>query len=205
MNIRVCVLSLSAVLLIAPVLGQSVSPTKPPVNSTVTPTITGIAHFAHIADYYYRGGQPDDNGLRQLAQKGVRTIVDLRGEDKDRDDHERQIAESVGMQYINIPLSTIHAPSDEQVSRFLAIVHSSENQPVFVHCRRGSDRTGVMTAIVRINDFNWTADQAYHEMKEYGFRSFLLPTMKRYVYKYADEHLHTQTKPEASDGRQRSK
>src|SRR5882724_11339077 len=142
-----------------------------------------IAHFAKVSDHYYRGGQPDKDGLKLLAGKGVHTIVDLRGEDKDRTDSERETAKSLGMQYISLPLSAIHAASDEQVAQFLSIVHNRANQPVYVHCNRGSDRTGTMTAIMRIQDFGWTPDQAYDEMKKYGFRTLLYPTMKRYVYK----------------------
>lgn len=149
-----------------------------------------IQHFAKLTDNYYRGSQPDIAGLTFLAHKGVHTIVDLRGEDKDRSDRERETAQSLGMRYINLPLSTLHAPSDQQVADFLRIVHDPANAPIYVHCRRGSDRTGMMTAIVRIEDFGWTADKAYDEMKEYGFRPLLLPGMKRYVYKYADRKTH---------------
>jgi len=183
MNRRL-ILSLSILaLVIAPVLGQTVQ--NAPSHSVVDNSVK-IPHFSRVTDFYYRGGQPDDSGLKILAGKGIRTIVDLRGEDKTRGDHERETAQALGMQYISLPLSAIHAPSDDQVEKFLSIVHTASNQPVFVHCRRGSDRTGVMTAIVRIHDFHWTADQSYKEMKEFGFRSFLLPTMERYVYKYAD-------------------
>jgi len=182
-------------LIIAPVLGQKIQ--NAPSNAVIDNSVP-IPHFGRVADFYYRGGQPDDNGLKILAAKGVHTIVDLRGEDKKRGDHERETAEALGMQYISLPLSPIHAPSDEQVEKFLSIVHTASNQPIFVHCRRGSDRTGVMTAIVRIHDFHWTADESYKEMKEFGFRAFLLPTMERYVYKYADANLRAQ-KSEASD------
>lgn len=150
-------------------------------------TPSHLSNFAKVSDNYYRGAQPDDEALKEIAAKGVRTIVDLRGEDKGRTDHERETTKSLGMQYISLPLSSVSAPSDQQVEKFLSIIHNQTNQPVFVHCLRGSDRTGVMTAIVRMNDFEWTADQAYGEMKEHGFRSFLLPSMKHYVYKYADK------------------
>src|SRR5258708_3623517 len=133
------------------------------------PGLRQIEHFAKISDHYYRGGQPDKDGLKLLAGTGVHTIVDLRCEDKDRTDSERETAKSLGMQYISLPLSALHAPSDQQVTQFLSIIHNTTNQPVYVHCRRGSDRTGTMMAILRIQDFGWTADKAYDEMKQYGF------------------------------------
>jgi protein tyrosine/serine phosphatase len=144
-----------------------------------------ISHFMKVTDYYYRGGQPDSDSVKFLAASGVKTIIDLRGSDNSRATEERTEAQSVGIKYISLPLSSVHAPSDEQVAQFLTIVHDKKNQPVYVHCRRGSDRTGVMTAAMRIHDFGWTADQAYEEMKEYGFRPMLEPGMKHYIFQYA--------------------
>jgi hypothetical protein len=42
-----------------------------------------------------------------------------------------------------------------------------------------------MTAIYRMTRDSWTADQAYKEMKKYGFYSFPNHgSLKDYVYKY---------------------
>ena len=42
-------------------------------------------------------------------------------------------------------------PSHEQVSRVMAIINAKENGPVFIHCKRGADRTGTVVAIYRIS------------------------------------------------------
>ena len=44
-----------------------------------------------------------------------------------------------------------------------------------------------MTAIYRITNHSWTADQAYQEMKRYQFYSFPFQgSLRDYVYQYYD-------------------
>ena len=43
-----------------------------------------------------------------------------------------------------------------------------ENWPVFVHCQRGADRTGVVIAAYRISHEKWTDEQAITEAKRFG-------------------------------------
>ena len=52
---------------------------------------------------------------------------------------------------------------------FLRIVSTAEFQPVLVHCRHGSDRTGMMVAIYRIVVEGWTKAQAIDEMVNGGY------------------------------------
>jgi tyrosine-protein phosphatase SIW14 len=76
-------------------------------------------------------------------------------------------------------------PSPKAVEDLLAIVNDSSNLPVYVHCQGGRHRTGAMTAIYRLRHDHWTADQAYGEMKKFGFETFIgHPQLKTFVYDY---------------------
>ena len=76
-------------------------------------------------------------------------------------------------------------PTAEELARFLAIVNDPAHQPVFVHCVGGKHRTGVMTAVYRMTQHAWTADQAFKEMKQFKFGAdFLHPEFKKFVYGY---------------------
>ena len=59
---------------------------------------------------------------------------------------------------------------DDDVVRFLQIVGNPGHAPIFVHCQRGADRTGLMCAIYRIAVQGWTKDEAIAEMTQGGFR-----------------------------------
>ena len=51
----------------------------------------------------------------------------------------------------------------------MAIVSDPKNQPVYVHCLYGSDRTGAMVALYRMALQQWSAKAAIEEMKNGGF------------------------------------
>lgn len=79
---------------------------------------------------------------------------------------------------MNIPINP-YLFTDRHAVKFLQIVNDPENQPVFVHCRHGSDRTGTMVAIYRMAVENWPRSRAINEMLDprFGFHStfFTLP------------------------------
>jgi protein tyrosine/serine phosphatase len=112
---------------------------------------------------------------------GITTIVDLRGEDPGRIAWERAQAESLGIRFVNIPVSGWSPPSNDQVAQFLKIFRDHPKEKVFVHCRFGDDRTGVFVATYRMAYEGWPAQQAMNEMYFFGFNGFWHPSMKSFI------------------------
>ena len=146
--------------------------------------ITGIHNAGKITDALYRGAQPDQQGLSELKKLGITTIIDLRGEDRDKVEWERRRAESLGMRFVYIPVSGWSAPTDQQVSEFLGVFRSDPQQKIFVHCLFGSDRTGVFVATYRMAFEQWPADLAIKEMYFFGFKGTWHPSMKSFVREF---------------------
>src|SRR5215475_8881318 len=122
--------------------------------------LNGLPNGGKISDSLFRGAQPRENGMKELKNLGVTTIVDLRGEDPDKISWERRQAESLGIRFVSIPVSGWSPPSNEQVAAFLALFRNHRNERVFVHCRFGDDRTGVFIATYRMAYDRWPARQA---------------------------------------------
>ncbi len=112
---------------------------------------------------------------------GITTIVDLRGEDREKILWERKHAESMGMRFVNIPVSGWDPPTDEQVAQFLSLFRDNPGQKIFMHCHFGDDRTGVFTAVYRMAVDKWPADRAIKEMYFFGFNGFWHPAMKSFI------------------------
>jgi hypothetical protein len=70
---------------------------------------------------------------------------------------------AAGLAEERISFKAWHA-EDEDVVKFLRFVREPANQPVFVHCQWGADRTGMMIAIERIAIEGWTKDAAIEEV-----------------------------------------
>lgn len=145
-----------------------------------------IKRFIQVDDHLYRGAQPDDDGFRFLRDLGIRTIVSFRN-----DDAERALVESLGMRFVQIPVSfRVFGWGDDfdvtDVQRFLEVVDDPTAGPVFFHCKRGADRTGSIAAIYRIARQGWDADEAYSEARDIGLRWWYFP-VEGQIKKYAAE------------------
>jgi tyrosine-protein phosphatase SIW14 len=128
-------------------------------------TLKGVPNFGQVTDTLYRGGQPTAEGFEALAHEGVSVVVDLSGNQSERDK-----VKKLGMEYVSIPWHCFHL-EDKQVAQFLRVLREHSDQKVFVHCRLGEDRTGMMVAGYRIAEQGWTAEQARKEMAAFGFTS----------------------------------
>jgi tyrosine-protein phosphatase SIW14 len=146
-------------------------------------TISGVPNFHRLNASVYRGGQPTAQGWTSLKQLGVKTVVDLRRDGEHSVKAEQQAVEAAGMHYINVPLKRIVAPSNESISKVLALLQSNEDGPVFVHCRGGVDRTGAVIACYRIAHDGWRNQTALDEAKSYGMH-WVEVGLKRYVLRF---------------------
>jgi tyrosine-protein phosphatase SIW14 len=177
--------SSSAVLLVALSLASPVAAGSGRVhaNAGVVDQTIHIDNFGRVDAVLYRGAQPQGRDYQDLKQLGVKSIINLTSDDADV--NEKAAAESAGMTYVQIPMTTHTPPTSAQLGEFLRIVNDPASQPVYVHCVGGRHRTGVMTAVYRMTHDGWTGDQAFKEMKQYNFGSdFLHAEFKDFVYDF---------------------
>ena len=131
-----------------------------------------LPNFNLVNDQILRGGQPTDDGFKKLADRGVKTVIDLRWIDEHDIPREKQVVEADGMHFVSIPMRGLSAPTKEQIAQVLGVLGDSNSWPVFVHCRRGSDRTGTVLACYRISHDHWKNRDALEEAKTYGMSGF---------------------------------
>jgi tyrosine-protein phosphatase SIW14 len=142
--------------------------------------LRGLPNFGHVTDNLYRGGQPTSDGFKSLHSMGVGIVVDLR-EKRPEVASEKHQVESLGMKSIEIPWSANQEPSSAQIVEFLDLVRANPDTKIFVHCRRGADRTGVMIAAYRIAVEHKSATEAASEMRQYHYDWIFRAQLKRYI------------------------
>jgi tyrosine-protein phosphatase SIW14 len=145
-------------------------------------TAPGVPNFHKVNDGLYRGGQPSSEGFVDLAKLGIKTVVDLRIPGS-QSNWERQKVESLGMHYIHLPLHGGETPTQADIDRAFSVMLDDAQWPVFVHCREGKDRTGMIIACYRISHDGWTNMRALAEAKSYAFRN-IKPAMENYIKQY---------------------
>jgi protein tyrosine/serine phosphatase len=145
-----------------------------------------IQNFHEVSPGIYRGGRPAEADFGSLAAFGIRIDVDLQGGDDypiidwyEKGEgpaaikNEQSDARSVGIVFLNYPLSSLHDPNKAQIhdiDQVLQMMHDPARRPIFVHCRHGVDRTGLIVALYRIRFEGWTQDQAWEEWVSLGHK-----------------------------------
>lgn len=100
----------------------------------------------------YRSGQMHADTLaRTIREKGIKTVLNLRGSHPDQAWYraERKAAVDGGATQVDIAMSSSEWMSHAQLKTLIEILETSE-QPLLVHCWRGSERTGLATAFAEL-------------------------------------------------------
>ncbi len=97
----------------------------------------------------WRSAQPAPHQIGWFANRGVKTIVNLRGEQTfgTRWLQERACARH-GVKLVNIRLKSRAAPSREELKSMRDLL-TAVDYPILVHCKSGADRAGLMSVILQ--------------------------------------------------------
>ena len=126
-------------------------------------TVAGVGNLHKLTDTLYRSEQPTAQGMRNLQQMGINTVLSLRTFHSDEDE-----VEQTQLSTEHIYIKTWHI-EEEDVVQFLKIVTDPTRQPVLVHCQHGADRTGTLCAAYRVVVQGWSKDDAIREMTDGGY------------------------------------
>lgn len=155
-KVRVCSCALMAVFAIA-----------------AAPARVHVKNFSQVDRHIFRGAAPSEQGLEDLRALHITIDLDLREPGKSGA-LEQAEAHKLGIRYINVAMPPFSAPTSTEIKQALAILLAADNGSgrVFVHCRRGRDRTGTVIACYRIEHDGWTNRHALREAKEHGISRF---------------------------------
>lgn len=123
-----------------------------------------------VVDGIYRGPQLIGREYGELVKLGVKTVVNLdnRGTEAFADMEE---CRNRLIQFNWQPMSELWPCSVASLKRIARVVQDCSH-PVYVHCRRGIDRTGQVIAAWKILYLGWEVDAAYEEQVRLGHPTF---------------------------------
>jgi protein tyrosine phosphatase (PTP) superfamily phosphohydrolase (DUF442 family) len=139
------------------------------------PFIYGIKNSCEvIQNSLWRGSKPDMASAAQLLEKDVKTVINLEllHDDKGTFTATRpNLNIEYTLNYYSLPdweplAVTSKKTIDRRVEDFIAITRIAP-LPIFVHCRSGQNRTGMMIAALHIFK-GMPIEQAINDMLSYG-------------------------------------
>ena len=133
-------------------------------QNTVTP-VDGITS----------AGQPDQAALAVFVEKGYVAIVDLRGEQENRGMDEKAEVESLGMDYVLLPIASEDDISFENAKKLDDLLAAYDG-PVLIHCGSGN-RVGALLALRQ--SMNGADDEAAIEYGKQGGLTGLEPVVQK--------------------------
>jgi tyrosine-protein phosphatase SIW14 len=141
--------------------------------------LKGLSNVGRIDPAVYRGAQPLPEGYTTLKKMGIRTVINLRTTSS-----EKQAVEAAGMKSVEIPLSVWTDINPKTIDGIIDIMKNPASQPVFLHCRQGRDRTGIVVAAYRMKVNGWSLAEAEAEMQSFGFND-IWHELKESIREYA--------------------
>ena len=148
----------------------------------------------------YRAGELTADGIADAVDRlKIRTILNLQDDYPDPDIcrsfwdwntiKESDLCKQLGVRYVLIkpdliPRRDVPLDRPAAVDEFLRLMDREDSYPVLIHCKAGLHRTGVMTAVYRMEYQGWTADEAYTELKALGFGDWVCTSANDYVNQY---------------------
>ena len=178
-SIAICCL---AAVLAAPVLAQEASAPIPaaaavrPVQWAEPVEMEGVSNLHRISPTLYRSEQPTALGMKNLERLGIRTVINLRAFNDDKDE-----VKGTSLRTERVKILTWRI-DDKHVIEVMRMLKKAENGPFLIHCQHGADRTGLMSAMYRVLEQGWTPEDALTELIDggYGYHS-MWKNIVRYV------------------------
>jgi Tyrosine phosphatase family len=133
-------------------------------------------NFHEVEPGIYRGGSLTRASAAWLRASGIRTIIKLDGKNPDEFDY----GIPVHAHYINgLGLNL----NRELIREILLDLDASRRLgPIYIHCEKGADRTGLVVALYRVTQ-GWIPEEAYAEMYEPQFGHSPLQVWMDYKFK----------------------
>lgn len=149
----------------------------------------GVPKLSKSASIYF-AGQPTQEGLKALSDRGVKIVVNLRSVKEMQtavDFDEAVFVKELGMKYVHIPM-TPSTFSSKDVARLkevldLASIGTNKQSRILIHCA-SSNRVGAMWAAYLNRELGFDSDKAIEYGKNAGLRSdSMIEAAKRVIAK----------------------
>ncbi|MBT2341938.1 MULTISPECIES: phosphatase domain-containing protein [Pseudomonas] len=155
-----CCLALLIGLAESPAQAADAEPTRP---TEWAQPVEKDYNLYQMSPTLYRSSLPDSGALPLLTKLKIGTVITFLPQS------DAPWLSAPDIEQVRLPYRTNHV-DDSDILRALRAVQAAEAKgPVLMHCKHGSDRTGLVAAMYRVVVQGWSKEDALNEMTEGGF------------------------------------
>jgi len=118
-----------------------------------------LYNYLFYDDKLSSSGMPTADQMKSVAEAGVQLVINLAPHDVPKAiPDEPQLVESLGMQYINIPVNW-GTPTRDGLNIFMDAMDANQDKKIHVHCE-ANFRASAFVAMYRTLRLGWKPDEA---------------------------------------------
>jgi protein-tyrosine phosphatase len=148
----------------------------------------------------YRSGQMTVAGFTDAVLRlGIKTVINVQDDFPDPDLElsfwdrrtikESELCQQLKVRFVQlapdlIPRRTVPEHRPAAIDQFLDVLDDPGVYPVLIHCKAGLHRTGVLSAVYRMEYQGWSVAEAYRELLAHGFGDWVGTCSNDYITQY---------------------
>lgn len=145
----------------------------------------GIYNYLYYDEKLSSSGMPTAGQMRSVAEAGVQVVINLAPHDvPNAIPDEPKLVESLGMEYIHIPVNW-STPTKDGLKIFMDAMEVNKDRKIHVHCE-ANFRASAFVAMYRILRLGWKDTEALEVMHQIWdedaypvWKMFIEDTMRR--------------------------
>jgi protein tyrosine phosphatase (PTP) superfamily phosphohydrolase (DUF442 family) len=124
-----------------------------------------IYNFLSYNELLSSSGMPTTEQMKSVAEAGVQVVINLAPHEVPNAlPGEPELVNSLGMQYVNIPV-TWGTPTQDDLKTFIEEMDARKDKKIHVHCQ-ANFRASAFIALYRVLKLGWNTDDAMKVMHE---------------------------------------
>jgi protein tyrosine phosphatase (PTP) superfamily phosphohydrolase (DUF442 family) len=127
--------------------------------------VNGIYHYQSLTENLSSSGMPTVEQMKEVAEAGVQVVINLAPHDvPNAIPNEGELANSLGMEYVNIPVIW-RAPQRDELLRFMDTMDAHAGKKIHVHCE-ANYRASAFVMMYRVLRLGWKREDAIPIMEK---------------------------------------